>query len=155
MLAEKYGMDRTAPRPQTLTGRYTVTLNCYIAMLSAVLQSVFNSKKMTRMRKAVNWTWFFGWNEIFEGIILEVWKISTRDATATPSFLLGRQTLVSAPAAVRLRVVGLTGQIKSAVKATGWWQFLWVPGQGRSSHDTGPESRLRHGSFLRHKEWHY
>ena len=106
----------------------------------------------TRLQKYVNWIWFFGRNELLGGMVLAVWKIGTQDAPATS---LGRLTLVSAPTAVRLRVVGLPGPIKSAVKATGWWRFLCMPWQGRGSHGTGPQSRLRHGSFLRHEKWHY
>ena len=148
--AEKCRVYRIPFRPLPLSDLPIVTFICYIARDPIDLPW----RNTTQLQKAVNliWLFFFGWNEVFGGIVLAVWKIGTQDAPATP---LGRLTLVSAPTAVRLRVVGLPALIKSAVKATGWWRFVCMPWQGRGSHGTGPESRLRHGSFLRHEKWHY
>ena len=55
---------------------------------------------------------------VCEDIRLRV-KITTLDVMVLETFLLGRQVLVYAPTAVRLRADGLTCLIKSAVKATG------------------------------------
>jgi hypothetical protein len=112
MAAEKYRIDRTPFRPLPLSDRSIVTFIWYIARDPGLVSRSSMAHRDTA-EEGCQLDMIFRMKR-------NIWRNDPcslmQDAPAAP---LGRLTLVSAPTAVRLRVVGLPGPITSAVKATG------------------------------------